>query len=238
MDFLSINIETTGLDPAKDHVLQLVAVPFRTSDAGGRLWWGEQDISFEALVVPKEPVSASLQVLSMHSNLWKRMHGAEMELERVKSMEDSNHFIQREIIGGRTIVICHKDKLFLLFSRWLEKNYPKSINAAKFNVCGKNFGMFDYQFLLKCDERFKGLFKRRFLDPAQWFVRLEDDELPSMDECIIRVEPKFSEYMSPQPSVFDCLWVARATGWLFVLGHYSQAYKAEKAKKAKRKKRK
>lgn len=196
MKFISIDVETTGLDPENCQILSIGAVIEDT----------HLPIPFEDLpkfhaVIKRENVSGSIFALNMNRDLIQAMknHSEARTEDEKKMVEESfgakfyhedevvealfqfcfrnglvefdvNTFVfkQVKIVDGRTYPI-------------LTSNMPKTY----LNCAGKNFAGFDKKFLEKLP-RWKQVFsiRSRVLDPGILFVDwINDESVPSLDEC-------------------------------------------------------
>lgn len=196
MKFISIDVETTGLDPENCQILSIGAVIEDT----------HLPIPFEDLpkfhaVIKRENVSGSIFALNMNRDLIQAMknHSEARTEDEKKLVEESfgakfyhedevvealfqfcfrnglvefdvNTFVfkQVKIVDGRTYPI-------------LTSNMPKTY----LNCAGKNFAGFDKKFLEKLP-RWKQVFsiRSRVLDPGILFVDwINDESVPSLDEC-------------------------------------------------------
>ena len=196
MRYISIDIETTGLDPENCQILSIGAVIEDT----------HLPIPFEDLpkfhaVIKRESVYGSIFALNMNRDLIQAMknHSEARTEDEKKLVEESfgakfyhedevvealfqfcfrnglvefdvNTFVfkQVKIVDGRTYPI-------------LTSNMPKTY----LNCAGKNFAGFDKKFLEKLP-RWKQVFsiRSRVLDPGILFVDwINDESVPSLDEC-------------------------------------------------------
>ena len=172
MKYLSIDIETTGLNPKTCDILQFAAVLDDTSNPKPI----EDLPRFEAIFI-QESYKGDPFALSMHSEIFKKI-----AIARKKNLEycpDNNiHFI---IIDHLPIALA----VFLLKNdcSFREKNSNFYINIA-----GKNVSSFDIPFLNAKIKDWKGLrFLNRSIDPAILYFDLENDvSLPDMKTCMQR----------------------------------------------------
>jgi len=182
MEILAIDIETTGLDPRKDKVLEFSCVHFDDFIPP----WAESPfalgVSFHALVVPETKIEADLHLMAMHSKtgLWSKLKNADTMLKDGPC----------RLLGGSSENTMYGDQLYDTFTKWLAVNFSKQ---NKHNVVGKNFAAFDLQFLITLDPRFETLFSRRVADPSLFFYRKEDRHLPDMQTCIHRAKAMFQK---------------------------------------------
>jgi hypothetical protein len=155
MKYVSIDIETTGLEPETDQILEFAAVYDHTE------WWHERPV--EAL--------SSMSVVIRHDRIEGHPYALAMNARLIAT---NAHERDKCVAPG---------DLWGEFHHWLEPlggiTYP-----GKINVTGKNVAMFDLPFIRKI-QQFP--FHRRVLDPAMYFVDLDqDDVLPDMKTCLQR----------------------------------------------------
>ena len=158
MKFVSIDIETTGLNPDIDQILEFgcVAVEnWQIIDSFRRTIWHER-------------IEGNAFELAMNKDLL-------YEIANCK---------QNELNKGEIITI---NQLTYDFFDWVKeiKFIPALIEKNKLNCAGKNFGAFDLQFLKKV-EMWNNYFSisSKILDPAiLYFDSNVDEVLPSLEEC-------------------------------------------------------
>jgi len=181
MEILAIDIETTGVDPRKDKVLEVSCVHFDDSIPP---WDGSpfaMGVLFHALVVPETKIEADLNLMAMHSktDLWGKLKRADAILKEEKC---------RLVSGGSQGDMMYGDQLYDTFTKWLASSFSKQ---NRHNVVGKNFAAFDLQFLITLDPRFETLFSRRVADPSVFFYLNGDRHLPDTQTCIHRAKSMF-----------------------------------------------
>jgi len=205
MKFLSIDVETTGLDPDKDLLLEFAAVEFDTKldPAQGK--------AFRALVVPPStgPISSPLHVLAMHSvtGLWQELATADTELRKTDDTP-----ITGLSAAGTTTVACRYQALLLSFKQWLKDNHID--HSGRLNIGGKNV-MFDMSFMERCGSpgEWEKMVRYRTLDPGILYLDLKnDDRVPGMETCIKRYGAKM------EGKIHSALSDAIITGQMIVAG--------------------
>lgn len=161
MRYVSIDIETTGLDPEYCQIIEFAAViddlkkqrPLDELPRFQTYLWHERYTG--------EPYA-----LSMHSETFKK-------LSNWKSMKER---------------VCTATSLFPVFHSFLAthgyKVHPLS-NTIKINAAGKNFSGFDKNFLDKLPNSHV-TFHHRSIDPAILYLDPFDDEMPGTEECFNR----------------------------------------------------
>ncbi|MEO6306152.1 MAG: exonuclease domain-containing protein, partial [Bacteroidia bacterium] len=158
MIFLSIDIETTGLDPAKDQILEFgcaLVKDWKVVDTFRKTIWHER-------------IEGNPFALAMNKELLQEI-----------SLCKANEINKGDIVTT--------DMLVFLFNDWINSfKISKQIIGRKTLTCaGKNFGSFDLQFCKKLpgwEDYFK--INHRILDPSiLYFDSKIDQELPSLEEC-------------------------------------------------------
>ena len=177
MKYLSIDIETTGLNPETCDILQFAAVLDDTSNPKPI----EDLPRFEAIFI-QESYKGDPFALSMHSEIFKKI-----AIARKKNLEycpDNNiHFMT---IDHLPIALYHF--LFKNYCSFLKNRGEEEITVLYINIAGKNVSSFDIPFLNAKIKDWKGLrFLNRSIDPAILYFDLENDvSLPDMKTCMQR----------------------------------------------------
>jgi oligoribonuclease (3'-5' exoribonuclease) len=166
MKYISIDIETTGLNPEEDVVLEFAAI---IADTENKNIYNFP--SFNRILLHKK-ISGDIFAINMNANI-------------IKEIKDENEkiIINNELSEN----FCYPDRLALEFKSFLIKNNMLNNlqDNSSINVAGKNFGTFDKLFL---DKLFKEQirFKHRILDPAILYAKNEDFSLPDLQTCLNR----------------------------------------------------
>jgi DNA polymerase III epsilon subunit-like protein len=195
MKYISIDIETTGLDPENCQILSIGAVIEDTLN----------QLPFEELptfhgVIKRENVSGSLFALNMNRDLIETIvqySGAQDQDEKndIVHMTGMQFYHEDEIVEA-LYQFCYRNGLVNLDPNFLNKQmkivngipYPilgSNMVKTYLNCAGKNFAGFDKKFLEKLP-RWKQVFsiRSRVLDPGILFVDwINDESVPSLDEC-------------------------------------------------------
>jgi len=182
MKYVSIDIETTGLDPENNQILSIGAI---IEDTAKKLNF--EDIpKFNAIVLQRQIVG-SARAITMNKGLIELI-GEYLEAdnetkEKHRKYSGFNFYEPDEVI---------KEFYYFLYNNYgtIESEYeiPSIIRNTKhilINVAGKNFGTFDQMFLKQLPWWQKIIrVKQRIIDPAilccDW---VKDDELPSLKIC-------------------------------------------------------
>lgn len=165
--YVSIDIETTSLHPETGQIIQFAAI---IDNLENRLPF-EECPKFE-VVLEYPTYTGEPYPLFMHSAIFKKIGD---NSKKTKKEKEELGIIPAEELGER----------FLLF---LQMNGYKLTDTI--NVAGKNFAMFDMNFLRHhhCgfERKFTDLIKisHRIIDPAiLYFDPKVDERLPNLEEC-------------------------------------------------------
>jgi DNA polymerase III epsilon subunit-like protein len=195
MRYISLDIETTGLDPENCQILSIGAV---IEDTLNQLPFEELP-KFHA-VIKRENVSGSIFALNMNRDLIQAMkdHSEARTDEAKKVVEESfgAKFYHEDEVVEALYQFCYRNGLVDLDPNWLTRQvkviggiaYPilgSNMVKTYLNCAGKNFAGFDKKFLEKLP-RWKQVFsiRSRVLDPGILFVDwINDESVPGLDEC-------------------------------------------------------
>jgi len=195
MRYISIDVETTGLDHEFNQILSIGAVIEDTLNP----------VPFEELpkfhaVIKRESVYGSIFALNLNKDLIQAMKDySEARTEELKQeIEDSfgAKFYEESEVVEALFQFCYRNGLVPLDPDFLNKMvkvvdgvaYPvltSNMPKVYLNCAGKNFAGFDRKFLEKLP-RWKQVFsiRSRVLDPGILFVDwINDESIPSLDEC-------------------------------------------------------
>lgn len=162
MKLLSLDVETTGLDPVQCRVIEIGAVLF------------EPEVTFTPGGGRSDPKWESFECLVKHDKLI----GEPYALSR-------NHEILAEISGRKPThlnILSENDAMSQL-GQWLAANFVNTVT-----VVGKNFDRFDLQFLKRMDGfslYVEPLLERRSLDVGSlMFNPSKRPKIPNLQECL------------------------------------------------------
>jgi oligoribonuclease len=195
MKYISIDIETTGLDADFNQILSIGAVIEDTLNP----------LPFEELpkfhaVIKRESVYGSIFALNLNRNLIQAMkdYSEARTPELKEEIEESfgAKFYEEDEVVEALYQFCYRNGLVDLDPNFLNKQmkivdgipYPilgSNMVKTYLNCAGKNFAGFDKKFLEKLP-RWKQVFsiRSRVLDPGILFVDwINDESIPSLDEC-------------------------------------------------------
>jgi hypothetical protein len=157
LPYVSIDIETTGLDPDTCQVLEFGAV---IED------WVRpvSQLPFFRRIFKYDKITGEPFALALNANLLKRISNP----NEIRPID----------------LFCEPAELGAQFSAWLCHHDvdPKRVQAA-----GKNFASFDAQFLKRLPNfNIYIKFNHRTIDPTMLFWRMDDEGLPSSKTCMER----------------------------------------------------
>ncbi len=189
MIYVSIDIETSGLDPVKNSVLSIGAI---IEDTEKKLPWNEIP-KFDAIVLQNEIVG-SPRALTMNKKLIENI-GDWLEGDTMKkaelSVQTQSEFWEKEDVVKAFYTFLWNNGFSTLDSPSMHvegKLKPIIDSRTKpitINVAGKNFGTFDKLFLQELPWWQKLIRTRqRVLDPAILYCDWKNDTaLPSLTAC-------------------------------------------------------
>jgi oligoribonuclease (3'-5' exoribonuclease) len=169
MQYVSIDLETTGLDPETCDVVEFAAVVdnLRTQPPINKLAVFQRYIYRP--VYQGEPYA-----LSMHKEIFAKIAKWQQGKER-------------------NIQVCDPGTLMEEFYLFLREHYVTDAkfvlgNLIKVLAAGKNFATFDSRFIAKFpqQEAYPVEFNHRVLDPAMLYMLATDNGPPSMADCMRR----------------------------------------------------
>lgn len=172
MHYLSLDLETTGLNEESCQILQLAAVyddtsrPLEESPTFNVLVW--------APIYTGEPYA-----LALNQKILQTLAG-------MSHLVFGNLVTSRSAIHNGVSIDCViQDKLALLLLYWLERQGAGLLND-KIVLAGKNVAGFDLRFLRKLPNWDKIPAHHRVFDPGNLYLRPEDTEPPGTEECMRR----------------------------------------------------
>lgn len=195
MKYISIDIETSGLDRDLCQVLSIGAVIEDTNDIKPLA----ELPTFHA-VIKRESIYGSIFALDLNRDLIQAMKNysvAETDEAKKQVEEDFGaKFYNEDEVVEALYQFCYRNGLVEFDDTLVAKHtklvdgvrYPilsSNMNKIYFTAAGKNFASFDQQFLIKLP-RWKQVFaiRSRVLDPGILFIDWNSDEsVPSLDVC-------------------------------------------------------
>ena len=195
MKYVSIDIETTGLDPINNKILSIGAI---VEDTENKLPFEELP-KFHVAILHNEIVGSPYAI-----NMNKDLIEAIVHYQSAESQDEKNDLVQMH--GMQFLPV---DKVVEAFFHFLHdnglsgidlqkmmgatvtivngKSYPilGTLNPASITAAGKNFGTFDKLFLEQLPRWKQAIrLKQRIIDPSILMVDWKNDNaLPSLNEC-------------------------------------------------------
>ena len=168
MKYLSIDIETLGLDHANNDIIEFGAV---YDDLNNPKPLEELPRFHRYIYRTNDVYRGSAYAMSMHSAI----------LKKIASRNSKNN----------TDKFCLRRTLGIHLRSWFGEIgwKPDELGFFKLNVAGKNFGNFDMRFLDLPEYEWAGhqiYWPHRFIDPTMLYFELGDAELPSSKVCMER----------------------------------------------------
>lgn len=171
MKYVSIDIETTGLNPETCQVLSIGAVIEDTDNI-----MPVKDLPTFHGVISSREISGDPYAINMNKDLIESM------VYWQTGKDDERHDLER-LTGMK---FYEKDEIVEAFYNFLlENGFERSPYQIHLTVAGKNFGTFDLKFLERLP-RWKQYIRvrQRILDPSILYVNWkEDTSLPGLGAC-------------------------------------------------------
>jgi oligoribonuclease len=174
MKFISVDIETTGLNPEECNIVELAAIAIDT----------DKPLTFDScpkmrvLVKPRHGLMAMNPfIANMHRELWP-------QFSSTKQFEQDK---------GKYPIIFEENVILALNA------FGKSLGPDKMTFAGKNFASFDLPFIIEAGRHAKGNgcegpeklhCRHRSLDPGSMYVIGSDSECPNTETCLERARLK------------------------------------------------
>ncbi len=213
MIYVSIDIETTGLDPLSNNVLSIGAI---IEDTTKKLPYDECP-KFNAIVLNKQlqgsprAITMNKEVISM---IGEYLEGTDEVREILNNNSGYKFYEEDEVVKKFFIFLLDNN---VIDNEWTNnwKSGGKDINSnsrpVTINVAGKNFGTFDKLFLQELPWWQKLIRTRqRVLDPAILCVDWNNDTaLPSLTQCKERTNVKGIVTHNALEDAWDVIQVLR-----------------------------
>jgi hypothetical protein len=185
MKYISIDLETTGLDPKICQIIEFAAIVEDTETKLPR----EKLPTFKCYVTYSD-YEGSARALAMNH----------VALERIGKYQESGDEEIEKLLQETGYLFCSERGFVSKFYEFVYNNYSEDKYKRKYptivedgyfppepihiNVAGKNFASFDKVFIEKIDlwHRFFRI-RSRILDPSILFFDSSDDTLPGLAKC-------------------------------------------------------
>jgi len=171
MKYISIDLETTGLDENNCQILEFGAV---LEDTNNILPLEDLPRYHAYIKHPKGNISGNIYALNLNADIINK-------LKNEKELKDTYNFVKVDDLADDFLAWLKIQGMEIKSTTYNDKtNYHCTITVA-----GKNFASFDKKFLDKVpDFKNKIRIRHRIIDPAVLFVDWKNDEaLPTLDEC-------------------------------------------------------
>ena len=172
--YVSIDTETTGLDPETCQILEVGAVI--------------DDWTTPFALLPKfrcyvnnGAIAGQPYALSMHPKILRAIATGRTEFSGHQHNENGGWREDEEV------PIYHAGRVAYIFEEWLRSNRLQP-SSKKLTVAGKNYGAFDHQFLKRLPQFTEYIkMQHRFIDPGNLYYDPSiDDGPPDTKECMVR----------------------------------------------------
>ncbi len=227
MQYVSLDIETTGLNPKKNQIVEVGAVATSIGDTLSI----EKLPRFRAVLI-HESMTMDPFCANLHRDLWREIIAAKSfigdeDYRLARYLEDDGKVRSSTKLSDNDTYYCMPDKFETLFEGWLKEVCPEAIvniknvcstsSPVKINVAGKNVASFDIPFL-EALPGWKGFinFRRRTIDPAILCVHKSDKHLPDLKECLTRCNIVKKVSHTAVDDALDIIQIIRACeilGW-------------------------
>ena len=201
MEYISIDIEVSGLNSEQDSLLEFAAILEDTNN----LKSFDEIPKFQTYII-NDKIIGNPFALNMNKGIIEKLanypkNEKEYNFTNYENLSEKfyNWLIELEYIESAKTNFDQYQEFFVYNHLLPGSDYPK----IKLLVAGKNFANFDYQFLKKVP-KFLDYFEihHRILDPVTLYTDWKHDiEPPNTDICNQRAEIK-NEY--PHNALYDC----------------------------------
>lgn len=171
MKYISIDIETTGLDADIHQILEIAAVVEDTNN-----------------IKPLNELPRFVCIINQ-TNIIGSPYAINMNMRLIEILANYNTLTDTDKINcGISNFILEPHEVMKAMHRFINKNYADEASLDKkisVNVAGKNFSGFDNKFLNKLPDSNKFFtFKHRVIDPGTSYIDwVNDDTPPDLSLC-------------------------------------------------------
>lgn len=166
MKYVSIDIETTGLDAEKCQILEFGAILEDTDKCLPFNKVPKLNLILKHYEIHGDPIAIVMNVKLIH-----QIAGGIAGHVGIEKL-DAVGVIEPQLVTG-------------VFERWVNYHWQWK-PTEKLNVAEKNYAGFDSLFLNKLPHWNRINFRHRVLDPGPMFVRSTDEKIPDLQECLKR----------------------------------------------------
>jgi DNA polymerase III epsilon subunit-like protein len=222
MKYISIDIETTGLDPITNKVLSIGAI---IEDTNNPLPFDEMP-KFHAAILHNELVGSPFAI-NMNRDLIESI----VQYQTAENQDEKNdlvnmtgmQFLREEDVVESLFHFLHDNGMSGIDLKTMmgqtvkivnQRTYPQlssNIKPSSITVAGKNFGTFDKLFLERLPRWKQAIrIKQRIIDPSVLFVDWKKDEsLPSLNDCKKRAGIKGEVTHNALEDAWDVIQILR-----------------------------
>lgn len=193
MKYISIDVETTGLEKDRYQILSIGAI---LEDTEKKLGF-EEIPKFHAAILHNE-ITGSPFAINMNKDLIEAI----VQYQTAETQDEKNDLVQMtgmqfykedQVVEGFYRWLCDNDLVDYKFTDMMVriengKSYPALTSKTKpvsINVAGKNFASFDKLFLERLPRWQQVIrIRQRIIDPSVIFTNWKDDQtLPNLQTC-------------------------------------------------------
>jgi oligoribonuclease len=227
MKYLSIDIETTGLDPAVCEVLEVGIVVFDSDKK-----FVQTNKNSLRIVLVRDTIQGNVFAINMNIKLIQEMMSVAKEFDLpcadeiivkesdtvttwyldLRVREDNLDGYYKNAFGRNCLSVVTPSSFTNKLVEFLDN---AEVNTGKLNIAGKNFSSFDVKFLEKY-YAFKTVIldraRHRVLDIGSMYVTKDDSFIPDLKHCLERAGLNNEV---PHTAVEDAVLVVKAAQFKF-----------------------
>jgi len=217
--FLSIDVESTGLDPLASELLELGIVVFDTE-----IKFKQKATNSLRVVFCKEQIQGNIFAINMNIDLLNEINKYNSVF---KKCENEGYIIVTTpaltTIYVNVTPVTNSDNFFSFTTKTainrtcelIKKFIVDAGVEGKYNIAGKNYVGFDKAFLCKYNQLEDLIVKNsrhRVLDIGSMYVQADDEVIPNLAECLKRAGLPTEV---PHTAVEDAILVVKAAQYKF-----------------------
>jgi|TARA_B100002003_G_C14153139_1_gene554853 hypothetical protein len=175
MKYFSIDIETSGLDPNINSILEFAAIYEDTT-----VQYSYEEIPKFERIINYPAIVGSFGALHINRRLIKIL----ASMQNYWGPDKQDYMVKNNIIGLARLVDHFYDFAYSCLSSYTDKKVTNQDGSLTINVAGKNFGTFDKLFIENiAGWQNKVRIAQRVVDPAILFYEAADERLPDLSQC-------------------------------------------------------
>ena len=174
MKYVSIDIETTGLNASSNQLLEIGLVIEDTEKSNEFI----EDLPVRRVLIPHKEYQINTYCMNLHRKLFEELD--QVDWERLKT----EGFYRHE----PKTYFALPESVYEVTSAWLIKH----LGDHKYVTAGKNFYGFDYKFLKPLLGSIR--FHHRSLDPCTLYLHSDDKVPPDLKTCCQRAGMVIKDY--------------------------------------------